>query len=391
MNAPDRKRSSKVKIRLKNKDGMDFEIEATGKAAENICRNLARILSRVLSACHNRSGKQSIFFDLLSTAVKFLGSIIGLFMRNYFLLEVTMDFSSCKLYGVKTVKELQNLLGFKLYEYHDNSKIYNNFYSIKILNNTRLIEEPSYKLKRLQKRIYALLSCIEFPEYLFSCKKRSFIAGAALHANQPSVIIKVDIKKFYPSTHRDKIYKFWKNDMLMSSSVAEIMTNITTISLPEQNTISSFFVDNNITSLNHIPTGAPTSPILAFLCNWKMYDKINKIVTNHNGTLSIYVDDITVSGVNNPKEVLFLIRDEIFHNGYRISARKSGIKHNLRAIEINGVIITKDGELRVPNRINKKLMIKKASVDYDSSAKASIDGLSNYRKMIKKVSKGSTH
>ena len=122
-----------------------------------------------------------------------------------------------------------------------------------------------------------------------------------------------------------------------------------------------------------------------------MYDKINKIVTNHNGTLSIYVDDITVSGVNNPKEVLFLIRDEIFHNGYRISARKSGIKHNLRAIEINGVIITKDGELRVPNRINKQLMIKKASVDYDSSAKASIDGLSNYRKMIKKVSKESTH
>ena len=58
MNAPDRKRPSKVKIRLKNTDGMDFELEATGKAAENICRNLARILSRVLSACHNRSGKQ---------------------------------------------------------------------------------------------------------------------------------------------------------------------------------------------------------------------------------------------------------------------------------------------------------------------------------------------
>lgn len=295
-----------------------------------------------------------------------------------------MDFHSCKLYGIKTVKELQNLLGFKLYEYRDNLKIYNNFYSIKILKNgTRLIEAPSYKLKKLQKRIYNLLSCIEFPEYLFSCKKRSSIGGAALHAKQPDVIIKVDIKKFYPSTHRDKIYKFWKYDMLMSSSVAELMTNITTISLPEENLITSFLANNNITSFNHIPTGAPTSPVLAFLCNWRMYDRINKIVTDHNGSLSVYVDDITISGVNKPKEVFYLIRDEIFHNGYRISARKSGIKRNISAIEINGVIITRNGELRVPNRINKKLMENKEVADYDFSAKASVDGLRNYKRMIR--------
>ena len=115
-------------------------------------------------------------------------------------------------------------------------------------------------------------------------------------------------------------------------------------------------------------------------------DKYNEL-DMHFGWLGkravLYVDDITVSGVNKPKEVFYLIRDEIFHNGYRISARKSGIKRNISAIEINGVIITRNGELRVPNRINKKLMENKEVADYDFSAKASVDGLRNYKRMIR--------
>ena len=85
MNALDKKQSSTVKIHLAIKDNMDFKLEATGKAAEKICRKPARLLSRVLSACHNRSGKLKLFFDLLSSVLSLLGNIVGLFMRNYFI------------------------------------------------------------------------------------------------------------------------------------------------------------------------------------------------------------------------------------------------------------------------------------------------------------------
>lgn len=56
-------------------------------------------------------------------------------------------------------------------------------------------------------------------------------------------------------------------------------------------------------------------------------------------------------------------------------------------MEINGIILTNNGNLSVPNRINKKLIEKHSNSKIDKSAKASFNGLMNYKKMVQSQNK----
>lgn len=73
----------------------------------------------------------------------------------------------------------------------------------------RLIEAPVGHLKRLQQRIHGLLIRIQPPVYLHSpAKGRSGITNALVHRNNPE-LRKLDIRKFFPSTHKDMVYRFF--------------------------------------------------------------------------------------------------------------------------------------------------------------------------------------
>ena len=249
-----------------------------------------------------------------------------------------------------------------------------------------LVEEPDKELKKIQRRIIYLLKEITIPHYLHSCKGRSCITNAEAHKDTPHKIIKLDISKFYPSTSRDKVYKFWKNDMKMSGEVANLMTNITTITIFKNNKISKFLSDNKIETFSHLPTGSPTSPLLSFLANRIMFDDIFHEVAKYGGTLSIYADDITVSGVVDTKTLYFTIRNILFSNGYRASNKKSCIKTNNNVVEITGIVLGREGNLMAPNRINKKIKDIQLSSDNKDKKESVIKGIKQFQRQINRAS-----
>lgn len=276
------------------------------------------------------------------------------------------------------------MLGFKLFEYHDNKKIYQNFYCTRIIGDKqRLIEEPNKKLKKIQRKIVRILSNLVFPDYLMSVKGNCFIDSAIAHGGVCDHIIKIDISKFYPNTARDKIYKFWKKDMNMSSAVAELITNLTTVTTGEaRKEVKDFCAEKEILYENHLPTGGPSSSILAYLVNRVMFDEIHKVVKQYNGIMTVYADDITISKCRTPVKVFNEVRGIIFHNGYRISNRKSSIKHIFSSIEINGLVHTRDGQTRLPNRICKRISeLKKTENPLE---KEELKGLILYKRQVKK-------
>ena len=298
-----------------------------------------------------------------------------------------MDFKESKLFGISDLNKLKNLLESDLADYKCTKRIYWNHYHCWIQNNgKRLVEAPDEELMKIQKRIFHLLKVITFPHYLHSCKGRSCITNAEAHKAIPNKIAKLDISKFYPSTSRDKVYKFWKNDMKMSGEVANLMTNITTITIFKNSKISKFLSDNKTETFSHLPTGSPTSPLLSFLANRIMFDDIFHEVAKYGGTLSIYADDITVSGVVDTKTLYFTIRNILFSNGYRASNKKSCIKTNNNGVEITGIVLGKEGNLMAPNRINKKIKDIQLSSDNKDKKESAIKGIKQFQRQINRAS-----
>ena len=245
-----------------------------------------------------------------------------------------MDFKVSKLFGISDLNKLKDLLKCDLEEYKSTKHIYWNHYQCRIINNgKRLVEEPDEELKKIQKRINSLLKEIIIPPYMHSCKGKSCITNAEAHKANHHKITKLDFYKYYPSTSRDKIYRFWKYDMKMSGEVANLMTNITTITIFPNSNVFNYLSDKGIKTYSHLPTGSPSSPLLSYLANRIMFDNIFHEVAKCGGTLSIYADDITISGVKETKTVYLNIRTILFSNGYRVSNTKSGIKKTIKVLK----------------------------------------------------------
>ena len=102
-----------------------------------------------------------------------------------------------------------------------------------------------------------------------------------------------------------------------------------------------------------LPQGSPCSPILAYLCYVDMWEEILRIVENAGCTLSVYADDLTISGGTVPEADIWKIKMVLWRHGHRHQASKERSKR-CQPAEITGVILRPDG-LYAPNRLHKKL------------------------------------
>ena len=157
--------------------------------------------------------------------------------------------------------------------------------------------------------------------------------NAAAHIGAESVRL-LDIEDFFPSCTGNRVIWFFRKRMQCSPDVASILKAI-------------------VTKDESLPQGSPCSPILAYLCYVDMWEEISSNVTAVGCTLSVYADDVTVSGKIIPENLIWKIKKSLHKYGHRYNATKEQKKHKKPA-EITGVILTPHG-LRAPNRLHKKL------------------------------------
>ena len=275
-----------------------------------------------------------------------------------------MEYINCPLYGLKSKKLLKLLLGID-----DNNMLKQSFIANQVSpyidhsGKPRLIEPPKHNLKVVQKRIKQLLSRITVPDNVFSgIKGRSYVDNAKYHiGDKRRKLFKIDLTAFFPSIARDKIYTFFKNDLLCSPDVARILTDLTTIDLENANAenideVYRFLESKNVNCKNHLISGAPTSQILSYLVNHDMFDEMQYISEKNNITMTVYVDDVTFSSENKisnnfKKEIYQIIKK--YH--FQVSLRK--VKTYTRAYPklVTGVIIDSGGKLKIKNSLSLKI------------------------------------
>lgn len=204
---------------------------------------------------------------------------------------------------------------------------YNEWDEPKRSGGVRHIENPNPTLKRSQRRIARLLGRIAPPEDLYCpVRGRSYIDNAAVHCGQ-NVVSTIDIRNYFPSTSKQRVRRFWLHRMKCAVDVAEILTNLTCHN-------------------SHLPTGGPASAILSYYAHEDVWIEVAKIAERENCKISVYMDDLTISGEKVNDSTIWAIK-EVFRKvslGYH--KEKS---YSSGWAEVTGIVM-RNNRLRLPNR-----------------------------------------
>lgn len=255
--------------------------------------------------------------------------------------KATYPINQCALYKCRTRKKLESLLTIEPDGLRNIQAIidYHNF-SIDKKNSTekRLISAPNFTLKAVQARILTLMKYIERPDWLVSGKKgKSYIDNGKAHI-QANYMLAIDIKSFYDNCRRDRVYRFFSDKMCTSPDVAKILTDIVTFG-------------------NVIPTGCPTSQLIAYYAYEDMFSNIYDCAKANNCIFTLYVDDMTFSSLD-PIPVKKLSRDiDLILRRYGHKPKYKKVKYYSRdaAKPVTGTIITANHEMAVPNSLQKRV------------------------------------
>lgn len=242
----------------------------------------------------------------------------------------------CALYCCGTKKKLLQLLQTtptKLAELKAAKSLYFRMEKSKKSGGVRIIYAPRYDLKRIQGRLSELLMRVEAPPYLMSpVRGRSNIDNAAVHRDAPAHRL-IDIEDFYPSCTAAKAAWFFGKVLRCPPDVVAILVWLTTRE-------------------GALPQGSPASPILAFLSYRDMWDEIDRIATRAGNQLTVYVDDVTLSGKVVLGQTLWDIKKTLQKHGHKTKANKEESRLGT-PVAVTGVIL-RDGALLLPNVQHKK-------------------------------------
>lgn len=196
----------------------------------------------------------------------------------------------------------------------------------------RHVQEPRGPLRPVHNRVRKLLSRIEPPAFLFCpVKRRSYVSNAAEHIGAKEIRT-LDVANYFPSTPRHRVFWFFETVMRCNRDVASILAKL-------------------LTANGSLATGSTVSPILSFYAFRDMWLSIADLVHAAGCKLSIYMDDVTVSGDRVPELLMWQIRQQVHSRGLKYHKER----HYRGGIgEITGVIV-RDGKTVLPNRQRKKV------------------------------------
>jgi len=250
------------------------------------------------------------------------------------------DITQCALYKCRNKKRLARLLRMNSAEFQQIEDIvkYYSFSKDKKDGEKRKITAPENDLKRIQRRILNLLANVSRPDWLISGERgKSYLDNGKVHQNS-DYFLTVDVRKFYDNCRRGQVYKFFTDIMCTERDIACILTDITTFE-------------------GKVPTGCPSSQLIAYYAYQDMFMEINKLANKHGCIFTLYVDDMTFSS-NEPFNPKLLSNDiDIVLRRYGHRPKYSKVKYYSKDKFkiVTGIVVSKNHEILVANNLRKKI------------------------------------
>lgn len=192
----------------------------------------------------------------------------------------------------------------------------------------RAIQDPRGDTEKIHYRIYELLDRVSRPDFLHSATRgRSITTNARAHAGRGSCVT-TDMKDCYGSTTTQHVARFFERDLRLAPDLAWKIARICSVN-------------------GHLPTGSCLSPLLAYWAHRETFDYIAALCAYHGVVMTLYVDDLTLSGPHASLALLHRVKRLLASIGLKTHKDKSfsssAYKH------ITGVVVGK-GAVHIPNK-----------------------------------------
>ena len=237
----------------------------------------------------------------------------------------------------------------------------------------RVLNTPSRSLKKLQKNI---LRNILYKEKVHPCsyayrKGKSIVDNAKVHC-ESKVIIKMDIRDFFPSVNSLKV----QNMFTMLGWNIEASKKLTDL----------------CTWKNGLPQGAPSSPAISNIILYQLDKKLFSMAQGFHASYTRYADDLTFSLKEDKPEVvrsiIKLTQLAVEKEGFRINFKKGKInvlrKHQSQ--RVCGITVN-NPKPTLSRKERRKIRAVKHHLENGRPAtmtKDQLKGWENYQKMVQK-------
>ncbi len=235
--------------------------------------------------------------------------------------------------------ELAERLGVSESELAAVTPRYSQFTIAKRNGNRRTILAPEREFKQVQRRILrrVLALLVSHPAATGFEQGKSIVTNAIPHIGKP-VVVRMDIRDFFTSTLAKRVVKFFRRigwDKAAATRLTELCTH-----------------DDGL------PQGAPTSPRLANLLNYRLDARLDRLAAKFGATYTRYADDLTFSfDTEENAKVRSLIRTVtriVADEGYRLhKRRKLSVRRRHQQQRVTGLIV--NDQLNLPRETRRRL------------------------------------
>lgn len=241
----------------------------------------------------------------------------------------------CALYNCTTKKRLFERLqttASKFAELKGETEWYRPLIKEKKNGEPRLVHAPRYDVKRIQRRLCELLMRLDPPDFLMSpVRGRSNVDNAAHHREAAAYRL-IDLEDFYPNCSANKVAEFFSKTLMCPDDVVAILVKLTTHN-------------------GELPQGSPASPILAYFAYKEMWDDITAIAKSAGNKITVYVDDVTISGDQVLGQTVWEIKQVLRKHGHQTKDAKEEARQGT-PVKVTGVVLHEE-KMLLPNALQK--------------------------------------
>jgi hypothetical protein len=276
--------------------------------------------------------------------------------------------------GTLGVDELARRLGVGEAELRAIVPRYRSFTVNKRSGGQRRIEEPAADLKRVQRLILRrLLRRLRAHPAAHGFERGRSIVTAALPHARRAVVLRMDVQDFFLSTKAERVEAYFRRTG-WGAEAAGLLTQL-------------------CTSRGGLPQGAPTSPRLSNLVNFRLDARLASLARKHGAAYTRYADDMTFSFPSDEHEtyvnVIQTTKKALREAGYRLhTERKLRVLRPHMRQTVAGLVVN-DG-VRLPRATRRWLRAveHRASLSIETTlTPAQLQGWRALRHMVEEQSK----
>lgn len=247
--------------------------------------------------------------------------------------------------GGWSVKQLQYLIVMawkdrKLYD-KPHGCSFDDYYLTYLLpkksGGNRTISAPSKLLKSLQTAILKfLLSDVKLTDCVHGFRSgHSTLTNALPHVGK-DLVVNLDIKNFFPNVKFEQIHRALRRELGEKLSAGSIR-----------------FLTEVCSYKGSLPTGAPTSPVLANIILTPLDKSLLSVCNRYGINYSRYADDLTFSGSSDVKKIIPFVKKCLGGFGLEIESKKLNLYRRGRRQIVTGIVV--NDKVNLPRKIRRKL------------------------------------